>query len=305
MLPNEFRDLRRLERVLVAKRILFKKVTVMLKGQSPKVKGSICYIPISEIDNNCNSLPRSADSNGVIIVKLKRKAAYRGHVLFEPVRPRLIESLQLLQYWKKHIHLYRNIEIDKENILEELLSQIGNISEENTYNYLVKNIADPIDIIIDSLVGNKDHEEINFSGTRISGSGILDDDCMNQKINDNARSDQKFYIEESENPLAQFQAPSAETTEIPTLDELEEGIVVAPGEGKKPLSMLHDDYCEEMAHSHLFPTGKFGYKVKWKFHLTPSKYFNQRMLHYSQQFASDTDYIFFTHAVKQKIQLND
>ena len=181
LLPNEFLDLRRLERVLVAKRILFKKVTVMPKGQSPKVKGSVCNIPISEIENNCNSLPRPADSNGVIIVKLKRKVAYRGHVLFEPIRPRLIESL--LQYLKKHNHLSRNIEIDIENIPEELLSQIGNISEENAYNYLVKNIANPIDIIIDSLVGNKDHEEIHPSGIRISGSGILDDDCMNQEIN--------------------------------------------------------------------------------------------------------------------------
>ena len=169
--------------------------------------------------------------------------------MFEPVRPRLIESL--LQHLKKHNHLYRNIEI--ENIPEELLSQIGNISEENAYNYLVKNITNPIDIIIDSLVGNKDHEEINPSGIRISGSGILDDDCMNQEINNNARSDQKFHIEDSENPLAQFQTPSAETTittEIPTLDGLGEGIVTAPGEGKKPLSILHDDYCEEMAHPH-------------------------------------------------------
>ena len=50
---------------------------------------------------------------------------------------------------------------------------------------------------------------------------------------------------------------------------------------------------------------KFGYEVKRKFHLTSGKYFNQGLLHYSQQFASDTDYIFFTHAVMQKIQLND
>ena len=131
---------------------------------------------------------------------------------------------------------------------------------------------------------------------------------MNQEINDNARSDQKFYTEDSEDPLAQFQTPSAETTittEIPLLDELEEGIIIAPGEGKKPLSILHDDYCEEMAHPHLFPTGKFGYKGKWKFHLIPSKYFNQRLLHYLQQFDSATDYIFFTHAVMQKIRLND
>ena len=198
-MPNEFRDLRGLERVLVAKRILFKKVTVMpTKGQSPKMKGSICNIPISEIDNNCNSLPRPADSNGVIIVELKRKAAYRGHMLFEPIRLRLTEIL--LQYLKKHNHLYRKTEIEIESIPEELQSQIGNISEENAYNYLVKNITNPIDIIIDSLVGNKDHEEINPSGIRISGSGILDDDCMNQEINDNARSNQTFYMEDSENP---------------------------------------------------------------------------------------------------------
>ena len=173
-----------------------------------------------------------------------------------------------------------------------MLSQIVNISEENAYNYLVRNITNPIDIIIDSLVGNKNHEEINPSSMRISGPGILDDACMNQEINDNAGSNQKFYIEDSENPLAQFETPLAETTittETPTLDELEEGIVIAPGEAKKPLSKLNDDYCEEMAHPHLFP----------------SKYFNQGLLHYSQQFASDTDYIFFTHAVMQKIQLND
>ena len=163
-------------------------------------------------------------------VKLKRKALYCGHVLFEPVRPRLIESV--LQYLKKHYHLDRNIEIGIKNILEELLSQIGNISEESAYNDLVKSITNPIGIIIDSLVGNKDREEINPSGIRISGPGILDDDCMNQEINDNVRSDQKFDIEDSENPLPQFQIPSAETaitTETPTVDELEEGIVIAPG----------------------------------------------------------------------------
>ena len=60
-----------------------------------------------------------------------------------------------------------------------------------------------------------------------------------------------------------------------------------------------------MAHLHLFPTSKFGYRVKQKFHLTSSKYFNQRLLHCSQQFASYTEYTFFTHAVMQKTQLND
>ena len=48
--------------------------------------------PITKIESNCKSLPRPADSNGIIVVKLKRKNGFRRHVLFEPVRPRIIES---------------------------------------------------------------------------------------------------------------------------------------------------------------------------------------------------------------------
>ena len=47
-----FQDIRRLERLLVSRRILFKKVTVMPKGKSLKrvcIKGSICNIPVSEV----------------------------------------------------------------------------------------------------------------------------------------------------------------------------------------------------------------------------------------------------------------
>ena len=119
------------------------------------------------------------------------------------------------------------------------------------------------------MVGNKDHEEINPSGIRISGFGILDDDCMNQEINDNAGSDQKFYIEDShiENEWKSISSiPNPKPTGIPTWNELEESIVIAPGEVKKSLWIQQDDYCEEMAHRHLFPTGKFGYKIKREFH---------------------------------------
>ena len=60
-----------------------------------------------------------------------------------------------------------------------------------------------------------------------------------------------------------------------------------------------------MAHPHLLPTGRFGYKVKRNIPLTPSNYFNQRLLNSFQKFASDSDYIFFAHVVMQKSNLND
>ena len=51
----------------------------MPKGQSPKFKGAICNVRI-DVASTCNTLPCPGDSNGLIIVKLKKKLEYRGHV---------------------------------------------------------------------------------------------------------------------------------------------------------------------------------------------------------------------------------
>ena len=49
VLPELFQDICRLERLLVSRRILFKKVTVMPKGKSFKIKDSICNIPVLKL----------------------------------------------------------------------------------------------------------------------------------------------------------------------------------------------------------------------------------------------------------------
>ena len=54
----------------------------MPKGQTPKLKGSICNVPIDTNDVT-NILPRGANSNGIITIKLKQKFSFRGHVYFE------------------------------------------------------------------------------------------------------------------------------------------------------------------------------------------------------------------------------
>ena len=108
-----------------------------------------------------------------------------------------------------------------------------------------------------------------------------------------------------EDPLSKFSAPSVETTiisEVPSNCELEQEITVAPGEGKQPILVLNDKFCEELAHPHLFPSGRYGYQIEREIQLSPSKHFNQRLLHYSQKFAADSDYIFFGYSVLQKVQ---
>ena len=84
-IPEILSSLNKLERLLIARRILFKKVSIMAKGRFPKFKESICNIPIN-VANIAIILPRSADSNGLNTVQLKRKLIYYAHVYFETVR---------------------------------------------------------------------------------------------------------------------------------------------------------------------------------------------------------------------------
>ena len=66
--PPYLPKLRRLEKVLIAKRLLFKKIAIMPKGQSPKLKGAICNA-LLETESGCDTLPRGTDSNGIVMLK--------------------------------------------------------------------------------------------------------------------------------------------------------------------------------------------------------------------------------------------
>ena len=88
--PDELKDFKKLEEVLISKRILFKKIAITHgKVELFKVKGSNCNIS-KEDANIYNILPRPAVSNELIVVKLNRDLKYRGHVYFEPVRPHIL-----------------------------------------------------------------------------------------------------------------------------------------------------------------------------------------------------------------------
>ena len=91
--------------------------------------------------------------------------------------------------------------------------------------------------------------------------------------------------------------------EIPNIVE-NENLIVAPCQGKTPVAIANDEFCEELAFPYLFPSGKFGYKVKRESALFPVKYFNQRLLSFKQNFTSDADYIFFARSVVEQHHQN-
>ena len=99
----------------------------MPKGQSPKIKGSICNVTV-EIMDVSTLLPRQASSNCLVIIKLKRKLEYRGHVYFEPVRPDIV--LRLQQFCKANNDLYKDVIIVPTHIPTALFDSLENKNAE-------------------------------------------------------------------------------------------------------------------------------------------------------------------------------
>ena len=443
----------------------------MPKGQAPKLKGAICNVPL-EADNVCNILPRGADSNGIVMVKLKRKLMYRGHVYFESVRPDLVK--QVLYYLKRNNHLYEDIiideahisavvfrrmihdqleeqenplddcrvganetalisvvpsEIDNENVtiapceganetalISVVPSEIDNenvtiapceganetalisvvpseIDNENVTiapceganeTALISVVPSEIDnenvtiapceganetaliSVVPSEIDNEnvtiapceganetalisvvpseiDNENVTIAPCEGANETALISVVPSEIDNENvtiapcegANETALISVVPSEidnenvtiapcegaNETALISVvPSEIDNENVTIAPCEganetalisvvpseidnENVTIAPCEGKKPMSLLTDSNCEELAHPYLFPTGKFGYKVQRSINLTPNKYFNQRLLNYKQRFASEADYIFFAHSVYQQMNM--
>ena len=98
----------------------------------------------------------------------------------------------------------------------------------------------------------------------------------------------KLYVnssntkEEIDIPLNSYSFNSHETMFIPHTATSEK-VNIAPREGKVPVSIFNDNFCEELAFPCLFSAEKFGYKVKRNLNLSPVKYFNQPLLNYTQR----------------------
>ncbi|XP_066911584.1 uncharacterized protein [Clytia hemisphaerica] len=143
------------------------------------------------------------------------------------------------------------------------------------------------------MINNEDDDQSN------------DIDFVNEE--DSEHVDKNDNDEENDNPLDRFRIPASETVFVPELAHHiidDSNVTIAPGEDKEPLPIICDEQCEILAHPYLFPTGKFGYTYKRDIKLTPCRYFNQRLLNYTQKFSSDSDYIFYAQSVMQHLNLN-
>ena len=220
-IPAELTLLEKLEQILIAQRIVFEKIVVMPKGQQKKVSGAICNVPVN-CDQTCKVLPRPPERSGIIMLKLKRKLEFRGHVYFQAVRPELVENA--LNWLVQNNPLYSNIITDMSNIDESFKTLQQDDKSTNTNR----------SVNVLPIQDNEVEENDDLLNTHRQATN---ETCLQSVLPD--------Y------PVTLQQSHS---------DSLGKEIYdIAPGENRHPTSIMTDKKCEQLAFPVLFPKGRFGY----------------------------------------------
>ena len=90
-MPEKFSNMNTLEQHLITPVLQFMKIISLRHGAQPEIHGPIVCVP-ADIDTTCKSLPRASDDLFAVRVKLKRKIEYKGHHLYQEVRPEIVRS---------------------------------------------------------------------------------------------------------------------------------------------------------------------------------------------------------------------
>ena len=200
--PPALATLEKLEQILVSQRIVFQKIVVMPKGQQRKIRGAICNVPVS-CEETCHVLPRPPDSSGIIMLKLKRKLQFRGHVYFQAVRPEVV--LHALQWLQRNNVLYENVAINLENIDRELSSLCDHEQETElgiascSHSGILAGDCDGNDV--DCGKEQRDEEQAEKDKGHCSQDGNLNSDASGDYDDDCERED----------PLNEHRSASCET----------------------------------------------------------------------------------------------
>lgn len=95
--PQELKDLNSLEVAFISRRLPFMKLLALRRGKQKCVHGCVVNIPV-EPEDSVSILPRVASSASIVLVKLKRKLQYRGHVFLQNIKTqKILDALNTLQ----------------------------------------------------------------------------------------------------------------------------------------------------------------------------------------------------------------
>ena len=278
--PDELKDLTELEARLLAQQSPFMKILALPRGKQAGIKGAVVNVPVIA-EKVCKSLPRTPSQAGIIPLKLKRKIQYKSHVVYQNIRPGMVQAAlgKLKTINKFYLATVENSEWE-----EQCLNEDPEIWKELT------------EAVTDKNIGDTEIRDLDEGRSRPAGEN--DDKNQNEEID---------MDEEETDPRDRLRGIKYDTCVQPTDPTMSSDSIysIAPGEGRKPISIMMDEHCEEQAFPTLFPTGQFGFQVNRCTKLSAKKYFNARLLNKDSRFARNVEYLFFAQFITEYKQVMD
>ena len=219
----DFFGLNESESRLLAPRLAFLKLMQVPRGRQFKIHGNVVNVP-AEVSETVNMLPRLPSETGTIKVNLKRRLQYKSSALSLNIRPHKV--VQAANWLVTNSTLYR----------QEGITVNQAWGEECTSNFLFD----------DRNIENETEEPQNIHN---STSNTTNNTCTSSS--EVIETEDQWSEDEAEIPAG------VTDTMLTNTDFVEDNgsqciLSVAPGEGKKPLSIFQDQYSEELAYPGIF-----------------------------------------------------
>ena len=221
-IPTQLEEICSLEERLISLKIPFMKIISLPTGRQRAVHGAVVNVPPS-LKNVVEQLPRLPSETGIIPVKLKRRLIYKGHILYQNIRPQKI--MEALHWLVENNQYYADINIT--NCIEDL-------PEDNTVASLIES----------ELLHDDDETDMIVRDNNIKSSES-EDDIEGDDNNENLELRGLPF-----DTCLQDENGPASAKDI---------LNVAPAEGNTPISIFSDSLCEVQSFPSLFPDGNFGF----------------------------------------------
>ncbi len=294
-IPPELGCLNSIEQLLIALHIPFMKMLALPKGGQNGVHGPVTCVP-ANIVQTTNVLPRSSMEGSLLQVKLKRKLTYKGHYEYQFVDT--LRVRQALEYLKRTNVYYRDIEFNEEWI-NEFCRQEDEEEEEAESASEDEAVEEKVELCQDEQVV-REGEVTNQEGVQVKEKPKVVDVVEESLdiIQDEMLHDRQQHC--------MFQDTCLMPVDIgqEALDQYFEDIVnIAPAEGNSPVRLLSDHTNDDKCFPVLFPLGDKTFYDNRSYHLTLSRYFNNRIMHADGRFARNVEYIFFAQYMSEMDQV--
>ena len=261
-LPECLKGLTETEERLLSPRIPFMIIRSYGITKQNELHGNIVNVPMA-VQETLKKLPRAINENQTCLIKWKRMMKYKNAYLCEYIRPfKVMQAFEYLQ----------TTELYKEN----------NITLSEDW----KNIDQDSD-----LIPFEPHDKLDENDSDSSDTEFIKEEVTNTNIdnNDNKKSDIQLLKEDEKWDERDDEEKQMIGNTDTILDEYSnEGLLIAPGEGQIPRSILYDKDATELT----FPTIFAGKRYKVKNKLSFSKIARVQLRNIDKR-ARKTSYLFY------------